>query len=276
MANDTRPAGGAPAHTTADWPWAPIPEAVLYDHRLDPLAVRVYGCLLRHGLDPGACYPSHARIAELIGCSKRSINRPVRDLEENGWIERVPRFDDRGDRTSDGFHVRTQRDPSSAPANAPPALHSVDPPAPASAHPPRQPARRKESQLKESQLNEITPLALLAETEPAEKRSGADFDAFWAVVAVKVDKGAARKAWATAVRKVKPERLVEAQAAYARSRAGKDPRFTKRPRGWLEAEAWDNPLEPPGPDRQPQPKRATVREWAVDEDRSGPSGRLEL
>ena len=137
---------------TTDWPWAPIPEAVLYARDLDPLAVRVYGCLLRHGLTPDSCYPTHKRIGDLIGVSKRSVNRPLRDLEEAGWVRRVPRFDQRGDRTSDGFHVRTSLDASSAPS----APASADPPTSASADPPRQPARtEKESNGKESQLNEI-------------------------------------------------------------------------------------------------------------------------
>lgn len=90
---------------STDYRFAPIPEDLVYSEMTDK-AVRVYAVLMRHGLDPSTCYPSHGRIGELIGAAGRSIQRPLRELEEAGWITRVPRFDTRGDRTSDGFHVR--------------------------------------------------------------------------------------------------------------------------------------------------------------------------
>lgn len=95
--------------TTTGYLFAPLPEALVYDSDVDPLAVRVYAVLMRHGLDPAACFPSHRRIAELIGISQRSVQRPLVMLEQRGWIERVPRFDERGDRLSDGFHVHVDR-----------------------------------------------------------------------------------------------------------------------------------------------------------------------
>lgn len=67
--------------------FAKIPEALLYSD-LSDLAVRVYGCLIRHGTTPETCHPTHARIAELIGKAERSIQRPVTELERAGWIER--------------------------------------------------------------------------------------------------------------------------------------------------------------------------------------------
>lgn len=125
-----------PGSTTTDWRFAPIPDEVLYDRELDPLAVRVYGCLMRHGLTPAGCYPSHARIGSLIHVAKRSVARPLRDLEAAGWVSRHPRYDARGDRLSDGFDVHTTRASGRAPhANergAPPANERV-PPAPTSA-----------------------------------------------------------------------------------------------------------------------------------------------
>jgi hypothetical protein len=90
---------------TTDYRFAPIPEQLLYDHSMDPLAVRVYGVLMRHGQDPDSCYPSHARIAKLIGVSERSVARPLKDLANAGWITREFRTSDKG-RTSDGYHVR--------------------------------------------------------------------------------------------------------------------------------------------------------------------------
>lgn len=135
------------AHVTTDHHWAPIPEAVLYDKRLSDKAVRVYGCLLRHGLTPDSCYPSHGRIAGLIGCAKRSVQRPLVELEEAGWVARTARFDESGQRVSDGYHVRTEGSLS-----APPAQENVVPPAQEGADPPRTGARTEGEQENESKV----------------------------------------------------------------------------------------------------------------------------
>lgn len=88
-------------------PFSMVPEAVIYDQRLGDKAVRVYACLLRHGDNPSNCFPSHRRIADMIGCSPRSIQRVLNELERAGWIRRIARFRD-GGRTSSGFEVRKQ------------------------------------------------------------------------------------------------------------------------------------------------------------------------
>lgn len=87
--------------------FAPIPEALLYSRGISDKAVRVYATLMRHGLDPQHCFPSHRRIAEFIGSAPRSIQRPIKELEDAGWIVRQPRFTDGGYRQSDGWFVRT-------------------------------------------------------------------------------------------------------------------------------------------------------------------------
>lgn len=95
-------------HASTDYRFAPIPEDLLYDTALTPLAVRIYGALMRHGLDPSSCYPSHARLGQLVGVSERSVQRPVKDLEAAGWISKVRRKNDRGERMTDAYHVYTQ------------------------------------------------------------------------------------------------------------------------------------------------------------------------
>jgi len=104
-----------------------MPEGVLYDPSLSDKAVRVYGALLRHGSDPTNCYPSHDRIARLIGCSKRSVARPLDELEKGGWVERAKRYDANGARTSDGYMVRVNRVPD-AQESATTTQENVDPP----------------------------------------------------------------------------------------------------------------------------------------------------
>jgi hypothetical protein len=120
---------------TTDYRFAPIPEQLLFDPSIDTTAKCVYAVLLRHGMTPDDCYPSHRRIGELLGMSARSVQRPLRVLEERGWVQRNLRTDDRGDRISDGFHVRTSpadtahEDAPLAHESAHPCAHRNAPPA---------------------------------------------------------------------------------------------------------------------------------------------------
>jgi hypothetical protein len=82
--------------------FAIIPEWVLYHPDLTPLAVRVYGCLARHGMDPDSCFPSHERIARLVGVDERSVARPVRQLVAVGAIA-IRRRDVHGRRSTNGY-----------------------------------------------------------------------------------------------------------------------------------------------------------------------------
>lgn len=88
-------------------PFAQVPEALLYDASVSPNAVRVYGCLQRHGDSPENCYPSHRRIASFLNLSERSIPRLIDELEAGGWVTRVkrpPLVD--GTRRPDAYFVR--------------------------------------------------------------------------------------------------------------------------------------------------------------------------
>lgn len=110
----TDPTPGARHVSNERDPWAKVPEALLYSDLSDK-AVRVYACLHRHGDDPANCYPSHARIAALIGCADRSIARPLAELEAAGWIVKKPRYQPDGRRTSDGYYVKLTSTSSAVP-----------------------------------------------------------------------------------------------------------------------------------------------------------------
>lgn len=74
-----------------------------------------------------------------------------------------------------------------------------------------------------------------------------DFETWWKSYPRRVDKGRARKAYATAAKKAPVEQLLAAAINYAASRAGQDPKFTKHPTTWLNAESW---LDEPEPTQQ--------------------------
>ena len=86
------------------------------------------------------------------------------------------------------------------------------------------------------------------------------FEEFYAAFPRKVSKGAARKAWAKAVRLAEPATIIAGAERYARERSGEDPRFTKHPATWLNAEAWhDEPAPQPVAGAWPG-SRATAKE----------------
>jgi hypothetical protein len=100
--------------------------------------------------------------------------------------------------------------------------------------------------------DEIEPAKTVA-TRPNPNGGGADFEAdferFWAAYPRKVDKGAARKTYLPIVRnsKATPAELLDRAERYAQERAGQDPRYTKHPKTWLNAESWKNEPEQPAP-----------------------------
>jgi hypothetical protein len=116
-ASDNRPA----AHLA--YKFAPVPEWIIYHGELTGNAVRLYAALARHGMTPDSCYPSHARLARLLGMSDRSIPAIIRDLEKVGAIRRERReIDDR--QTSNGYWLAGDS-PFTAHENVPPAHENV-------------------------------------------------------------------------------------------------------------------------------------------------------
>lgn len=262
----------------SEYRFAPVPEALLYDPTITPMAVRVYAVLARHGMTPESCYPSHALIAERCGCSPRSVQRPLRELEEAGWITRVPRFDERGDRRSDGFIVRVEP----ALPDAPPASQNAHPTASQDADPPRSGTRKKESHENEShegtKTHEREPRsdgssdALIADLAEARRRQPAPsaFDEFWSVYPLRRSKGPARIAWAKALKKADADTILAGAVAY-RDDPNRREGFTQYPATWLNGECWnDDPLPARGDAAQAGPRSA------ITYDRSAPSGKLSL
>lgn len=223
---------------STDYRFAPIPEELLYAKVTDK-AVRVYAALMRHGLDPSSCYPSHKTIGALIGAAGRSIQRPLRELEDAGWVVRVPRFDARGDRQTDGFHVRT--------SSASTAHDSAEGTALNPHTPPRTTARTGEREpVNESQLERTLALDDVTSAD----RLDAWFDEWWQIYPKKSGKLAAKKSFAKVAARVVPfAKLIEAAARY-RDDPNRDPKFTKDPATWLNAGCWDD---------EPLPSRSNGR-----------------
>lgn len=99
-----------------------------------------------------------------------------------------------------------------------------------------------------------TPTPQLLKAVSTQAADGPGFDEFYAVFPRKVGKGAARKAWAAAMKRgVDPNHILAAAQRY-RDSPVRVPHYTKHPGPWLNDERYDDepdtlPLAPAGPPR---------------------------
>lgn len=105
------------------------------------------------------------------------------------------------------------------------------------------------------------PAAARAKSPKGKGREDASgFEEFYQAFPRKVSKGAARKAWGKAIKLASPATIIEAARRYAIERRSEDPKFTKHPATWLNAEAWhDEPAPPSRADAWPR-FRASAKE----------------
>lgn len=204
--------------------------------------------------EAGTCFPGQDLLARRTGQSVESVRRHLRWLEEQGYLQRVRRFDGRGYRTSDRFVLNLDHSPTGQSDRR---------------------SKRPEVNMTAGQSDPSLPVNLTVPTgqsegvtvrEPSENRKNvrngakpkrkapADaprFDEFWDIYPRKRDKGKARPAWNKAVKKADPDTIIAAAKRYAatvdRSEGG---RFIKYPASWLNAEAWDD--EPADQDTSPE------------------------
>jgi len=68
------------------------------------------------------------------------------------------------------------------------------------------------------------------------------FDEFYAVWPKKVDKPAARRAWAKAIKRATPEQIITAATAYRDNPNLPEKRYIRNPATWLNGDGWDDEL----------------------------------
>lgn len=206
----------------------------------------------RHNADTGDCFPSLDRIAEDTCTSRDTARRATQSLEQKGLISRELVSDLHG-RTL-GYKYRLHMGDSMV---LPGGLHGATPeggmvlPKPV-----------KET-CKENINSRSAPLA--------------GFDDFWKVYPRKVAKGAAAKAWRSAVKKADVEVIVKAAEKY---RWPDDPKFIPHPATWLNSERWADvegtakpsfvpsyrpppppPLPPPSPEMSPEHRAKMLKRF---------------
>jgi len=150
--------------------FAMIPEAMIYSD-LSGTAIKVFGALLRHGVDPARCYPSHKRLAKLCRLSINTVRRSIGELEDGGWITILHRQDGNGGQTSNGYRVH------SAPKSDTPLPTDGQGPLPTGEYPPYPPVGDEREQLNESNLNETPPTPKARQERAPRKRTKVEDEA---------------------------------------------------------------------------------------------------
>lgn len=91
-----------PAELTIDdgWQFAMIPEWLLADLTVPHSAKIVWCWLHRHAGNGGRAWPGRRRLADLVGCTPRSITTAIGHLERVGAITVTPRLNDSGQRSN--------------------------------------------------------------------------------------------------------------------------------------------------------------------------------
>lgn len=216
--------------------FAAIPTWMIRDtEKVSRNAIMVYAVLAtRSGYRSN--FPSQTLLAKEARCSERTVRDALTELVEMGVVERVKRGSRTGGRATDAYRLMDR--PLGADELPATAAGNSDLPA----NPDGVTGKNEQT----------TPLIEIDREEidicaSARPQSAHSFDEWWEIYPLKKDKGRARIAWKTAVKKTSVEVLLSAASAY-RDDPNRSPAFTKYPASWLNAETWEN---------GPLPQRAT-------------------
>lgn len=191
-------------------------------------------------------------LAEKARLGDRIVRKGLAQMVNDGFLELM---------SAKEGHVRRYRflmpDPCTtctpaqgAPLNVvPEPLHVVPQPLhPVPGTPARGAPNPKRTQGEPKQPNS---LALdLAAARQHRRPDDVSFDEFWAVYPLRKAKGAAKVAWAKALKRAPAEVIVAGAAAYAAD-PQRDPDYTKHPATWLDKECWT--------DEAPEPRRKRTK-----------------
>jgi hypothetical protein len=244
---------------------------VVADRKLTDAQVRIAMAIVMHSnLVDRTCTPGNARLMQVTGFTERGIQLAVKALIARGWLQDIPRKGGRGKvndfilglgpdttaKTPNGRaetpngHDRNPERPRAKPRTAVQS-HSIG----------NSKENKKENQ--ESALSlfdgEDTTLKSSPQPKPSakatEKFIDDAFERFYAAYPRKIAPGAARRAWAGAIKRASPSEIIAAAVAYAKSRVGEDPKYTPHPATWLNGDRWLD--KPPEPSASPTVRRVT-------------------
>lgn len=217
------------ARAEADQYFAVIPEWLIFSD-VSPSAFKLYAILRRHADDGGLAYPSRARLAALMPCTVRTIDRLTEELRNLGALEVEPRWD--GKRQRSNLYRVLSLPPAklASPRGVTPDAHKEDV---GVAH---QGAMRVAQNQSHIEPEPLEPSIVSTREE--------DFALFWATYPRKTGKRAARNAFAKAIQRALSDEILAGAERY-RDDPNREAQYTPHPTTWLNQDRWeDDPLPP--------------------------------
>ena len=211
-----------------------VPNWVVRDPSYSPNAFRLLAYLLSHAQGYELTYQQIERQTTL---GRYAINEAAKFLETTGWLEL------RRDKGPDGRWLAKTwiiKDPNSTASNSTANDSIVEP-----FHSGTTSGHIEENLIKNKTNNRKT----LSENESKK------FDEFWNHYPRKVDKGAAFRAFRSALKRANFEDILAGVIAY-RNDPTRNPDFTKYPATWLSADSWENAATLPEVRQATEEKRA--------------------
>lgn len=207
-------------------PFEMVPHWVLFEN-VSSHSLRLYLLLRKFGDARGRCFPGRQTLAKIMCVSPSTVDRCRSELLQIGAICYRNRLSDRGDWTSNEYHVHWDRqhhcsifDTSNAGS-----ITGDDTPI-AGEH------------------TGISTHGKRTKTQPEPKPKEEAFDTFWDTYPKKVAKGTAIKAWRHAVKKCPPVDIISGAQRY-RDDPSRDQMFTANPATWLNGERWSDEYQKP-------------------------------
>lgn len=236
---DPETTSASPSLSIERGPFEMIPHWLLTETEISSHAIRLYLVIRSFGDEGRAAWPGRTRLGAMIGQSRSTITRAVRELEEVGalCVHRRP-----GEiQQSNEYHVHWYPVEDCDFFDRPPADRG---------RPPLDGGRPYVDGGRPRVDGEL----ILKEPRPKERDSRSivrkpvdddpNFERFWQAYPRKAAKGSARRAWSKAVRIVDPEELVAAATRYADD-PNREPAYTAHAATWLNGERWlDGELPP--------------------------------
>jgi len=175
-----------------------------------------------HNGETGQCFPSHKYLAKQCEMTDRSIRTHIELLEKSGLIRKNENHRDNGSQTSNSYELLLM-DTETPRKNIPTPLENIS----------DQPQKNLPTLNLGSNNHGIEPL----------DHVDLDFDRFYEIYPRKIGKGAAKTAFAKAIKKKPAQRIIEAAHEYLVACKGKDKKFIPHPATWLNQERWDDEIE---------------------------------
>ena len=192
-----------------------------WSQKIEPTRKLILMALADHADDDGVCWPSMKKLADKCSVSRRTVLRNINALKEDGIISSSHRHREDGSMSSSKYviHADNQSHPLRQNVTPPCDTHDTPPATRVSHHEPS-----------------LQPSIRIKDID--------HFEEFWVQCPRRIGKGAARKAFKTALTKASFTEIMAGMHRHAAAVDGSDIKYVPHPATWLNAERWSDQNEP--------------------------------